>query len=159
MTRFAIEMNDGSVSIMQIVGGATIQQCLAKWPVSEMAKVLGWREISPEEIPQSRTFRNAWRLQAGKIEHDIERMREIHNGRLRAARAPVLESLDIAYQRADELGDAEGKKVIADRKQALRDITDDPAIVAAASGEGLIASWPTDLMPMPKIYDKASKGK
>lgn len=61
---------------------------------------------------------------------------------MRAARAPKLAALDIAYQRADEAGDDAEKARITALKQALRDVTSDPAIEAATTTEILKSVWP-----------------
>ena len=49
------------------------------------------------------------------------------------------------YQRADEAGDTGAKADIAKRKQALRDVTADPAIEAARTPDELRAVWPAEL--------------
>lgn len=76
---------------------------------------------------------------------DMAKARDIQRDRIREMRAPVLAELDIAYQRADEQGDAEAKADIAARKQALRDATKDPAIDAAKTPEELKAVIPDAL--------------
>lgn len=100
-----------------------------------------WRRVDDSEIPD-RQFRDAWTVDGGAIVHDMEKARAIHRDRMRAARAPLLQALDVAYQRADERGDAEGKAEVVTRKQALRDVTADPAIAAAATPDALKAVWP-----------------
>jgi len=54
---------------------------------------------------------------------NVNKAKEITKDRLRAARAPLLAGLDVAYQRADEVGDAEKKAEVVAEKQRLRDIT------------------------------------
>jgi hypothetical protein len=53
--------------------------------------------------------------------------------------------LDTAYMRADEVGDQQEKRRIATQKQALRDVTADPRIDAAATPEELKAVIPDAL--------------
>jgi hypothetical protein len=91
-----------------------------------------------------RTFRNAWTHGPGKRKPDVDmpKAREIHRERLRVMRAPLLEQLDSEYLRADEAGNPQEKKRIAVRKQALRDVTDDPAIEAAQTPDQLKAVIP-----------------
>jgi hypothetical protein len=48
---------------------------------------------------------------------------DITKDRLRAERAPLLQKLDVDYQRADEAADAVKKAEVAAEKQRLRDIT------------------------------------
>lgn len=69
----------------------------------------------------------------------IATCKEIHLNKFRAARAPKLAALDIAYTRADEAGDAVKKTEIAAQKQALRDVTKTPLPDDLA---GIKATWP-----------------
>ena len=54
---------------------------------------------------------------------NIAKAKELQKERFRQVRKPLLEALDIDYQRADEAGDASKKTEIATKKQALRDVT------------------------------------
>lgn len=78
------------------------------------------------------------------ISINIDKARAIHLDKMRAARKPKLEELDLAYMRAQEAGSSTAEIVAA--KQALRDVTKDPAVAAAESAEDLKAAWPTDLL-------------
>lgn len=114
--------------------------------VADLAKAgigwLSWHRAEEADIPSDRAFREAWKLDGPAIVHDMDRARAIHRGRMRAARAPLLAALDIGYQRADERGDAAAKADVVARKQALRDVTADPAIAAAEAPDELKAAWP-----------------
>jgi hypothetical protein len=57
---------------------------------------------------------------------DVEKYKAIHLDKFRAARAPKLSSLDVAFMRAVEQGDASKQAEIAASKQALRDVTRTP---------------------------------
>jgi hypothetical protein len=93
-----------------------------------------------------RAFRGAWRTcQQQGLRVDMDAARDIHRGRLRAARAPKLAALDIEYQRADEAEDTDRKRALAARKQALRDVTNDPRINLAATPAELAAVIPQEL--------------
>lgn len=121
-----------------------IDSIIAKhnWPTHLQA--VSW-EIVPDDIvteQTDRTFRNAWKAGGGRIDVDMPKAREIHRQRLRIARAPLLEALDVEYQRADETGDVQGKRRVAEEKQKLRDVTADPRIEAAETPEQLKAVWP-----------------
>ena len=98
-----------------------------------------WDPIDESQIPADRTYRGALVHAGGKLEHHIAMARAIHKDRLREARAPQLAALDVAYQRADETGDGKAKAEIARQKQALRDVTKDPAIDAAETIDQLKA--------------------
>lgn len=131
MTHYALKMTDGSVAIMQTVGDATLEACLAKWLPSERAKVVSHQRIDPGVLPQDRTFRNAWVLAGAVIAHDMQKAREIQRERLRAARAPQLAALDTDYLRAVEAADAPAQAAVVAQKQALRDAPAAPEIDAA----------------------------
>lgn len=105
---------------------------------------LNVRVVEDNEIPQDRTFRNAWVDRDG-ITHDMDKAREIHRNRLRQMRAPKFAPLDAAYMKADEAGNVSLKGVIAAQKQILRDVTADTAIEAAKDVEELKAAIPACL--------------
>lgn len=149
MAHYAIQMQDGSVAIMQTVEGATTEDCLAKWHPDERAKVALVRAIDPSRVPQTREFRNAWTLQGLDIVHDIDKARAIQRNRLRALRAPQLEALDLAYLRADEAGDSTAKAAVVAQKQALRDAPADPALESARTVEELSGLTLEALIPAP----------
>ena len=120
--------------------------------VSEEAS---WAKLPPDainprwadqsEIPADRTFRNAWKDGGASVVHDMPKCRELHKETLRSKRKPLMDALDTAYLRADEIGDVAEKARIAAKKQALRDVTADPAIAAAATPEELKAVLPDAL--------------
>lgn len=109
---------------------------------------VSWRFVPDDIVDENtdRTFRDAWRDSGGgKPDVDMAKARGIHRARLRRMRAPMLESLDAEYMRADETGDQQAKRAIAKRKQALRDVTDDPAIEVAMTPDELKAVVPDAL--------------
>lgn len=102
--------------------------------------IVGWRFIGEEEIPERTEYRNALQDSGKVIAYDMVKARELHRDRLRVERAPLLAGLDVEQLRAIA---AEDKAAIADvesRKQALRDITKDPAIDAAQTIDELKAA-------------------
>src|SRR5262245_24715631 len=88
--------------------------------------------------PTSRLLRDAWRHDSV----DMEAARGLWREHMRKVRQPLLQALDIDYQRADESGADAGRKLIAQRKQALRDVTVHPDIESAKTPEELMAVWP-----------------
>src|SRR5437762_211267 len=103
MKYYAISRTDGSVSIMGILPQTDpefgpvyprIADELAKWSDDEK-DVVGVREISADEVPRDRTFRNAW-TDDGSLSIDMDKARDIHRDRLRQLRAPKLAALDTA---------------------------------------------------------------
>jgi len=95
------------------------------------------RDASSITVPTDRTFRGAWQFNGDAVEIDMVAARDIHRDNLRAERKPLLEALDVAYMRA--LEDDTGTVDITAEKQALRDVTADPRIDAAATPDELKA--------------------
>lgn len=91
-----------------------------------------------------RAFRNAWvwTEDVPKIGVHMGKALAIKQDMLRAARAPKLAALDVAYMRADEAGDTKAKTSIAAQKQLLRDVTQHPDLLAAKTPEELKAVMP-----------------
>jgi hypothetical protein len=48
---------------------------------------VSWRVGTPEELPASRVFRDAWRDSAGRVEVDLPKARQIYAARQRAVAA------------------------------------------------------------------------
>ena len=90
--------------------------------------------VEADTIPDDRTFRNAWVTSKGKsAEIDLSKAKEEAKIKVRQARTPKFQELDVAYQRADEDGDADAKKAVADKKKVARDATKDTKITNADS--------------------------
>lgn len=98
--------------------------------------------IEASAIPTDRTFRDALNPDCS---HDMAKARAIWTDKMRAARAPKLAALDIAWQRAAEVGDVAAQAAIVAQKQALRDVTADPAITSCMTCDALKAVWPAAL--------------
>ena len=77
---------------------------------------------------------------------NVPKAKELQKERFRQVRKPLLEALDIDYQRADEAGDASKKTEIATKKQALRDVTNNTALNDAASEAEVRAVWDTSVL-------------
>ena len=75
---------------------------------------------------------------------DMAKAKEIHKNKIRIARQPLLESLDIEFQKALETS-ADTSAIVA-KKQALRDAPADSAIDAATDDAGLKAQWNTSIL-------------
>jgi hypothetical protein len=74
---------------------------------------------------------------------NMDKAKEIHKNKLRDARKPLLEKLDVDYMRALEQGG--NTSIIVTHKQELRDITSHPDLVNASNVDELKAFWPTIL--------------
>lgn len=104
------------------------------------ADAVGAHFVERAEFTADPAFRAAWTKTPGQpFAVDMAQAREIQKDRIRAERAPLLAALDVAYQRADEAGDAQAKADIAAQKDALRDATDSPLLEAAATPADLKA--------------------
>jgi len=77
---------------------------------------------------------------------NIAKAKELQKERFRQVRKPLLDALDIEYQRADEAGDASKKTEIATKKQALRDVTNNTTLNDATSEAEVRAVWDTDVL-------------
>jgi len=77
---------------------------------------------------------------------NIPKAKELQKERFRQVRKPLLDALDIEYQRADEAGDSSKKTEVATKKQALRDVTNNSTLNAASSAADIRAVWDTDVL-------------
>ena len=77
---------------------------------------------------------------------NIPKAKELQKERFRQVRKPLLEALDIDYQRADEAGDASKKTEVATKKQALRDVTNSTALNDATSEAEVRAVWEASVL-------------
>ena len=75
---------------------------------------------------------------------DMAKARNIHKEKIRFARKPLLEALDIEFQKALETG-ASTSDIVA-KKQALRDAPANSEIAAANDTDSLKAQWKTDIL-------------
>ena len=75
---------------------------------------------------------------------DMAKAREIHKTKIREARKPLLEALDVEFQKALETG-ASTTDIVA-KKNALRDAPADSSIASASDADALKAQWKTDIL-------------
>lgn len=124
MKKICVKRDDGGVSIVIPSHVATIEKM--ERDAKRVEGYVSHREIEDSEIPSDRYFRNAWKDDGDKVGHDLPKCKEIKKDKMREIRKPLLEKLDIEYQRADEVKDEAKKAEIAAKKQALRDVTNLP---------------------------------
>jgi len=77
---------------------------------------------------------------------NIDKAKNLQKNRFREVRTPLLEALDVDYQRADEAADASEKTAVATKKQALRDVTADATLDAATTADEVRAVWDTAVL-------------
>ena len=75
---------------------------------------------------------------------DMAKAREIHKTKIRNARTPKLQELDIEFQKALETSSSTTD--IVAKKQALRDAPADSGIASASTPDELKAQWKTDIL-------------
>lgn len=71
------------------------------------------------------------------IKVNMTKALEIKKDMIRAERQPKLEALDVKFMRAVEQNDTAKQAEITSKKQALRDATDDPALLKAKTPDDL----------------------
>lgn len=129
------ERPDGGVSIMYPVeqarllneaDGAFIARIVASDIPNDASNVTF---VDANEIPIDRTFRNAWTLQAGKIEHNLPKCKIIAHDKCRIARAKEFAPLDIEVTIPAKAAAAEAKR------QAIRDKYDAAQASIEAAGD------------------------
>lgn len=123
--------------------GVIVEAEIRQWHQSSGGqRIVSWRAMPDEAIPADRTFRNAWHDTTPErvIDIDMVKARDIWRDVMRAVRKPLLEALDLAVMRASETNQPLANLV--KQKQALRDVTTDPAIEAAQTPDELRAVWP-----------------
>jgi len=128
------------------------------------ANAVGYRILSeaeasiPElgERPENRLFRDALKDNKTAVEHDIDKARNVHLSRVRAARGPVLDQLDRDWQRAKGQGDKRACEAIEAKRQELRDLPTTLGVEGATTVEELKAMWPPSV-PLPKYLRHSYK--
>tara|TARA_R100000234_G_scaffold20409_1_gene11465 strand:- start:233 stop:598 length:366 start_codon:yes stop_codon:yes gene_type:complete len=95
-------------------------------------------------VPSDRHFRGAWSLSGTVISEDLSAAKALFKEKIRTARKPLLEALDIDYMKALETS-ADTTAIVAD-KQKLRDAPSAAAITNADTIAKLKAAWDTTLL-------------
>jgi hypothetical protein len=107
--------SSGSVSICTPTGELPIEEVKSKDTPADSVIV------DTGTFPADVDFIDAWVLQGSVVSVDMGRAKEFTKKRLRAAREPLLQKLDVDFQRALESG-IDPAPIVAE-KQRLRDIT------------------------------------
>jgi hypothetical protein len=142
MTNIVWKRPDGGVSVTHLTPASLAE---GNTPEQEALRLKERGDIPREyelaavhaQIPQDRSFRDAWHYDGENVGIDMGQARDIHKNRLREKRKGLFAALDAEYMKADEMGDTAKKQAVAAKKQALRDITQHPEIEAAATPAAL----------------------
>ena len=147
MAKFAIELADGGVSIMEPVGDVTPEECVAKWLPEDQDAVVSIVLIDDAAIPTDRTFRAAWNANGKSIETDMAKAKDIQQARIRRERDKLLKAEDAVWTIAFSRGLTAEAATIEARRQILRDIpqTVDADIKQAKTPDELKVIWPKEL--------------
>lgn len=150
--RFAYTRPDGGVSIVVAAPRERLEKMLGKFASGENYIAHIRSRSIPQDAsnvtqlpddwaaPDDRTFRDAWEFEDGEVVCNMDKAREIHREYMRQARKPLLDALDVEFHRAYK--DPTKQDEIEAKKQALRDVTDEPDIEIASTPEELKAVWP-----------------
>lgn len=130
------ESGDVFVVVPTPGSGLTIQEVADK----DVPKGVAYDVVDTAIVPSDRTFRHAWRKNGFAIETDMVKARDIKRDMLREERVALLQAEDIAFMQALET--KQSTAAIVARKQALRDVTADPAIERAETEAELKAFRP-----------------
>lgn len=131
---FIFEKPDGSLAITQVLDETIDEDSLVESLLNDKnhedyvlkQKIDYYPPINPD-------FFKCYVYVEDNVVLDMAKAREHWKNQLRLRRQPMLDSLDIQFQRAIETGDAELQAEITAKKNILRDCTSNPAIDAAQS--------------------------
>ena len=103
---------------------------------------------TPSTMPSDRHFRNAWVFDSDKaaISEDMTAAKEIFKTKIREIRGPLLEAEDVAWMKAAEANDSDGKVASVAKKKKLRDAPAAAAITNAVNITALKAAWDSDVL-------------
>jgi hypothetical protein len=131
-----VYQNGDGIAIIIPADGVSVEQAMRDVPEGASSVI-----VDAGDIPSDRTFRAAWKAsvtdQKPGVAVDMPKARNVWRDAVRRRRKPLLEALDVEYQKADETGNSSEKAKIANKKKKLRDATDDPRIEAAQTPEDL----------------------
>lgn len=96
--------------------------------------------VDESKIPKDRTFREAWEYSEKEVLVNPDKAKAIWKDKWREARKAKLAALDVEFMKAVESGDTAKQTLIAEQKQALRDVTRTP--IEGTSPEEIKAVWP-----------------
>lgn len=98
-----------------------------------------------DDVPASRVFRDAWKLNGRSVEVDMPKARLVHLNNIRIERQPILERLDKDWMRAAGQKRQKDADAIEAKRQALRDLPATVNLEQFTTPEELEAFWPEEL--------------
>lgn len=93
-----IQREDGGLSIMQDVPDEQMERHIAEWNFHQRQgeRYVSHSRVEANDLPADRTFRDAWTVVSGRVEHDMTKCKTIAHDRRRAAREAEFAPLDDA---------------------------------------------------------------
>ena len=135
--RIIFQNESGGVSVIIPTGELSIEEVAKK----DVPAGVSYEIVSVDDIPNDRTFRNAWKLGDCCVEHDIDKCKELAHDKRRAKRAEEFAPHDevIAKQIPGvDAAEAEAaRQEIRDKYAAVQD-----AIDAASTVDELLEVLP-----------------
>jgi len=109
---------------------------------------LGWHEIKPKDLPQDRTFRNAWASDGKSVSVNFQKARTLKLASIRSERDQRLQATDGEMMRLQEQCTQAQIGAFKAKRQTLRDIpqTVSPQLDAIDDADTLRdfqPQWPT----------------
>lgn len=115
------EGKDGSVAISTLVNdNVDIVDVVEKFRAAHPGIYTKFNVHKTIDVPDSRQFRDAWKIAGGKIVVDNKKAKQIHLDRIRELRNKKLEELD--KEAIKNITDENKLQEIEQKKQILRDI-------------------------------------
>lgn len=140
--KYAIKMNDGSVRVTVFTQDAiSVEDEIAKW--SDANDVASYAMVN--ELPEDKTFRDAWVLSGKEVYVDMEKARIIHMNDIRKLRTKKFIELGFPYKLNQKLEEAIISEEMRKQLQVLRDIPSTYKLDEAKTPEELKKLIPEEL--------------
>ncbi len=140
MNKCIIFSTDGLLRILLPI--VNINQSLKQIIESDVPDNLEYKIVNIADLPQDRTFRNAWTMD---LTIDMDVARDIWREKIREARNKALLDLDVPYLRALEEDDKREMQMISNKKQTLRILPRVVDLSLYTNPQALKAFWPHEL--------------
>ena len=131
---------EGKVLITTVSADSTLERVLNSLPEDIVAFI-----ADSEDLPSDATFFDAWEVEDKEVVVNLTKAKEIWKNKIRQARKPILEKLDVEYIKALENEDSRKVKEVVSLKKELRDITDSKELSKAKSAKDIKSFWPSIL--------------
>lgn len=143
MQIIVLQNSDKTVSYIT-PGSATVEELASGLPADSVYSIVDSEDIinlNHGEFADARVYTEKY----PHVEIDINRAKDIWKEKIRKARKPILEKLDVEFLRALEESDAVTVREIKDKKQKLRDVTVHKDLIAAKTLTKIREFWPAIL--------------